>query len=89
MPTQKTRQAVRKVRFSHPLAYLDPTFILKMQQHEARRTTRHSGQQVTSTVYLTLRFGSAGLRSLLLLTILTPRQVISDNLLIRLIQIIR
>ena len=48
MPTQKTRQAVWKVSFSHPLAYLDPTFILKMQQHEARRTTRHSGQQVTS-----------------------------------------
>ena len=48
MPTQKTRQAVRKVSFSHPLAYLDPTFILKTQQHEARRTTRHSGQQVTS-----------------------------------------
>ena len=48
MPTQKTRQAVRKVSFSHPLAYLDPTFILKTHQHEARRTTRHSGQQVTS-----------------------------------------
>ena len=48
MPTQKTRQAVRKVSFSHPLAHLDPTFILKTQQHEARRTTRHSGQQVTS-----------------------------------------
>ena len=39
MPTQKTRQAVQKVSFSHPLAYLDPTFILKTQQHEARRTT--------------------------------------------------
>ena len=49
MPTQKTRQAVRKVSFSHPLAHLDPTFILKTQQHEARQTTRHSGQQVTST----------------------------------------
>ena len=48
MPTQKTRQAVRKVSFSHPVAHLDPTFILKTQQHEARRTTRHSGQQVTS-----------------------------------------
>ena len=48
MPTQKTRQVVRKVSFSHPLAHLDPTFILKTQQHEARRTTRHSGQQVTS-----------------------------------------
>ena len=49
MPTQKTCQAVRKVSFSHLLAHLDPTFILKTQQHEARRTTRHSGQQVTST----------------------------------------
>ena len=29
MPTQKPRQAVRKVSFSHPLAHLDPTFILK------------------------------------------------------------
>ena len=49
MPTQKTRQAVQKVSFSHPLAHLDPTFILKKQQHEARRTTRHSGKKVTST----------------------------------------
>ena len=49
LPTAKIRQAVRKVSFSHPLAHLDPTFILKTQQHEARRTTRHSGQQVTST----------------------------------------
>ena len=38
LPTQKIRQAVRKV-----------TFILKKQHHEARRTTRHSGQKVTST----------------------------------------
>ena len=29
MPTQKTSQVVQKVRFSHPLAHLDPTFILK------------------------------------------------------------
>ena len=29
MPTQKTRQAIRKVSFSHPLVHLDPTFILK------------------------------------------------------------
>ena len=49
LPTQKIRQAVRKVRFSHPLAHLDPKFLLKKQQHEARRTTRHSGQTVTST----------------------------------------
>ena len=49
LPTQKIRQAVRKVSFSHPLAHLDPKFILKKQQHEARRTTRHSGQTVPST----------------------------------------
>ena len=29
MPTQKPRQTIRKVSFSHPLAHLDPTFILK------------------------------------------------------------
>ena len=48
VPTPKTRQAVRKVKSLHPLAYLDPHFSLKTQQPEARRTTRHSGQQVTS-----------------------------------------
>ena len=31
MPTQKPRQTIRKVSFSHPLAHLDPTFILKTQ----------------------------------------------------------
>ena len=31
MPTQKIRQALQKVSFSHPLAHLDPTFILKTQ----------------------------------------------------------
>ena len=49
LPSQKIRQANRKVKFSHPLAYLDPKFLMKTQQHEARRTTRHSGQVVTST----------------------------------------
>ena len=49
LPTQKTRQANRKVSFSHPHAYLDPNFLLKKQQHEARRTSRHSGQVVTSS----------------------------------------
>ena len=48
LPTSKIRQANRKVKFSHPLAHLDPNFLLKKQQHEARRTTRHSGQVVTS-----------------------------------------
>ena len=49
LPSLKIRQANRKVKFSHPLAYLDPKFLMKTQQHEARRTTRHSGQVVTST----------------------------------------
>ena len=49
LPKQKTRQASQKVRFSHPLAYLDPNFILKKQQHEARRTTRNSGGGILSS----------------------------------------
>lgn len=48
VPKQKTLQARWKVRFSHPLAYLDPNFILKKQQHEARRTTRNSGCRILS-----------------------------------------
>ena len=43
LPRQKIRQVTRKVRFSHPLAYLDPNFILKQQQHENRRRTRNCG----------------------------------------------
>ena len=49
VPVQKLCRAVQKVKHSHPLAYLDPHFSLNTQQHEARRTTRHSGQQVTSS----------------------------------------
>ena len=49
LPTQKTRQASRKVSFSHPLAHLDPNFLLKKQQLKARRTTRHSGNVITSS----------------------------------------
>ena len=48
LPLPKFRRANRKVKFSHPLAYLDPKLLMKTQQHEARRTTRHSGQVVTS-----------------------------------------
>ena len=48
LPLPKFCKANRKVKFSHPLAYLDPKFLMKTQQHEARRTTRHSGQVVTS-----------------------------------------
>ena len=49
VPVQKLHRAVSKVKHSHPLAHLDPQFSLKTQQHEGRRTTRHSGQQVTSS----------------------------------------
>ena len=43
LPRQKLRRVTQKVRFSHPLAYLDPHFLLKQQQHESRRQTRTSG----------------------------------------------
>ena len=49
LPLPKFRRANRKVKFSHPFAYLDSQFLMKTQQHEARRTTWHSGQVVTST----------------------------------------
>ena len=49
VPVQRFRCAVPKVKYSHPLAYLDPTFSLKTQQTKERRTTRHSGQQITSS----------------------------------------
>ena len=32
LPRQKPQRVTRKVRFSHPLAYLDPHFLLKQQQ---------------------------------------------------------
>ncbi|XP_044431939.1 uncharacterized protein [Triticum aestivum] len=48
MPLPKFRRENRKVKFSYPFAYLDSQFLMKTQQHEARRTTRHSGQVVTS-----------------------------------------
>ena len=49
VPVQIFRRAVRKVKYSHPLAYLDPQFSLKTQQGKGHQTTRHSGQQVTSS----------------------------------------
>ena len=49
VPVPKLRRAVRKVKHSHPLAYLDLHISLKAQQHEARHITRHSGQVVTSS----------------------------------------
>ena len=49
VPVQRFGREVQKVKYSHPLAYLDPKLSLKTQQPEARRTTRHSGQQVSSS----------------------------------------
>ncbi|SPT16016.1 unnamed protein product [Triticum aestivum] len=40
LPRLKVRRVTRKVRFSHPLAYQDPQFLLKRQIHESRRHTR-------------------------------------------------
>ena len=39
LPRLKVRRVTRKVRFSHPLAYQDPQFLLKRQIHESRRQT--------------------------------------------------
>ena len=41
-PRQKIRRVTLKVRFSHPLAYQDPDFLLKRQNYESRRQTRSS-----------------------------------------------
>ena len=49
LPRHKLRQVTRKVRFSHPLAHLDPHFLLKQQQHENRRKTRTSGGEELSS----------------------------------------
>ena len=48
LPRQKIRRVTRKVSFSHPLAHLDPHFILKQQQHESRQQTRTSGGEELS-----------------------------------------
>ena len=42
LPRRKVRRVTQKVRFSHPLAYQDPQFLLKRQIHESRRQTRTS-----------------------------------------------
>ena len=42
LPGLKVRRVTRKVRFSHPLAYQDPQFLLKRQIYESRRQTRTS-----------------------------------------------
>ena len=37
LPRHQVRRVIRKVRFSNPLAHLDPNFHLKKHQHESRR----------------------------------------------------
>ena len=89
LPTQKIRQANRKVKFSHPLAYLDPNFLLKTQQHEARCTTRHSGQVVTSAGLPNTPVRKHRSEVSYTLALHAPKRVVSASLLTRLIQIIR
>ena len=83
VPVRKIRRAVRKVKRSHPFTPLDP------QHPEARRTTRHSGQQVTSSCLpdtpIQKRRAEVSCNSKSLI----PWRVTSDTLLIRLTQIIR
>ena len=45
LPQDRVRPVVRKVPFSHPLAHLDPNFLLKKQQHNSRRQTRSAGSE--------------------------------------------
>ena len=45
LPINKIRRVVWKVKFSHPLAHLDPNFLLKKQQHESRCLTWSGGSQ--------------------------------------------
>ena len=49
VPVQKVHRTIRKVKLSHPLAHLDPKFSVKSQQAAECHTTRHSGQQITSS----------------------------------------
>ena len=74
-PRQKIRRVTRKVRFSHPLAYQDPDFLLKQQQFENRRqtqttkdaelssglpdTTRKRRTEVISNLYPFFTFGGS------------------------------
>ena len=50
LPRQKLRLVTQKVRFSHPLAYLDPHFLLKKQQHESCRQARNNDTDETPSV---------------------------------------
>ena len=89
LPTQKTRQASRKVRFSHPLAYLDPNFLLKKQQHKLHRTTQNSGGGNISPAYRTHPLPeSAGTRCHKLHPFLFQKWVLFVNHLTRPTQII-
>ena len=48
LPRQKIQRVTQKVSFSHPLAHLDPHFLLKQQQHENRQQTQTSGGEELS-----------------------------------------
>ena len=49
LPRQKIRRVTRKVRYSHPLAYQVPQFLLKRRIHENRRQTRTSKEAELSS----------------------------------------
>ena len=89
LPSLKIRQANRKVKFSHPLAYLDPNFLMKTQQHETCRTTRHSGQVVTSAGLSISPVRNTVQRSLICLSVLVLKRAAFINLLIHLTPITR
>ena len=66
VPVHKFHRAVQKVKYSHPLAHLDPQFSLKTQQTEGRRTTRHSASKSLLPVYRIHQPGSVVQRLLVL-----------------------
>ena len=72
-----------------PLAHLDPNFLLKKQQHEARRTTRHSGHVVTSSGLPNTLVRKRRPEVSHISDTSYPKAGYSDNLLIRLIRTIR
>ena len=45
LPREKIRRVIRKLKFSHPLAHLDPNFLLKKQQNDARCQTQSGGSE--------------------------------------------
>ena len=65
LPRQKIRRVTRKVSFSHPLAHLDPHFLLKQQQHESHLRLRPAEVESYPLVYQILQLrGNVKARSL-------------------------